>query len=131
MMKSLIRDIQETLSLRLWLLIVLLIVAAFENFYGYVDNVVVLSFLGGVIAFVVITEAIQLTRTRSEKAWRSWLVVTLAFTGGLILAAAFTHVSPTAIIGIAFGGAVAITAIAGVADALYLRDKRKQRSSAS
>ena len=131
MMKSLIRDIQETLSLRLWLLIAWLIVAAFGNFYGYVGNVAVLSFLGGVIAFVVITEAIQVTRTGSEKAWRSWLVVTLAFTGGLILAAALTNVSPTAIIGIAFGGAVAITAIAGVADALYLRDKRKQRSSAS
>ncbi len=126
MMRSLIRDIQETLSLRLWLLIASLIVAAFGDFYGYAGKVTVLSFLGAVIAFVVITEAIQVTRRGTEKAWRSWLVVTLAFTGGLILAAASTNVTPTAIIGIAFGGAIAITAIAGVADALYLRDKHKQ-----
>jgi O-antigen/teichoic acid export membrane protein len=131
MMRSLIRDIQETLGLRLWLLIASLIVASLLDFYDYVGNVTVLSFLGSVIAFVVITEAIQVTRRGSEMAWRSWSVVTLAFTGGLILAAAFTEVSPTAIIGIAFGGAVVITAIAGVADALYLRDKHKRRASPS
>jgi hypothetical protein len=131
MMRSLIRDISKTLSIWQWLLIASLIAVAFGHVYGYAGNGIVLSFLGVVIACVVITDAIQGTRRGSETAWQSWLVVTLAFTGGLILAAAFTNISPTAIIGFAFGGAVAITTIASVADALYLRGKYKQRSSQS
>jgi membrane associated rhomboid family serine protease len=131
MMRSVIRDISQALSFPQQLLIALLIAAAFGYFYSDVGNVIALSFLGGVIAFLVIIDAFQVTRRGSEKAWRSWLIVSFAFTGGLILAAALTSISSTAIIGIAFGGAIGTTATAAVADALYLRDEHKKRSSPS